>query len=259
MHALEPQHVSMRTVGEVAELTGVTVRALHHYDEIGLLEPSERTAAGYRLYSETDLVRLHSILNWRDMGFGLTEIAGMLDDADTDLAKGLRRQRTRLTERSDRLGEMIAALDRAITALDEGSIMTDDDVRQAFSGFDPSKYQDEVRDRWSDTDAYAESRRRTSSYTEEDWKRHRTETDDNVATFVELLASGVPATDPRAAAAARDHGAIIDRWFYSLTPEAHVGLARLYVTDPRFEANYEVSANGLARYISDAITALHAN
>lgn len=137
--------------------------------------------------------------------------------------------------------------------------MTDDDVRQAFSGFDPSTYEDEVRDRWSDTDAYAESRRRTGSYTEEDWQRHRKETDDNVATFVELLTSGVPASDPRVAAAARDHGAIIDRWFYSLTPGAHVGLARLYVTDHRFEASYEKSATGLARYISDAITALHAD
>ena len=73
--------MSFRTVGEVSELTGVTVRTLHHYDEIGLLEPSERTAAGYRLYSDSDLIRLHSILNWRDMGFGLRNIARMLDSA----------------------------------------------------------------------------------------------------------------------------------------------------------------------------------
>lgn len=106
--------------------------------------------------------------------------------------------------------------------------MTDDDVRQAFSGFDPSKYEDEVRDRWSDTDAHAESRRRTSSHTEQDWQRHRKETDDNVA-------------------------------FYPLTPEAHVGLARSYVTDARFDANDEKSATGLTRYISDSITALHAD
>ena len=108
-----------RTVGEVAEVSGVTVRTLHHYDDIGLLEPSERTSAGYRLYSDADLVRLHSILNWRDMGFGLSDIAAMLDDPDQDLTTGLKRQRERLTERSNRLSGMIAALDAAIATIDQ--------------------------------------------------------------------------------------------------------------------------------------------
>lgn len=248
-----------RTVGEVSELTGVTVRTLHHYDEIGLLEPSERTAAGYRLYSDADLIRLHTILNWRDMGFGLNDIGGMLDDPDQDLTTGLKRQRERLTERSGRLGEMIAALDAAIAALDQGDTMTDDDVKQVFDGFDPSSYEDEVHDRWGDTDAHEVSRRRVGSYTEEDWRRQRSESDGNVDAFAGLLRSGVPPTDPRAIEAAREHGAIIDRWFYPLSPEAHLGLARLYVTDPRFEAVYEKAETGLARYVSDAIGALHAD
>ena len=248
-----------RTVGEVSGVTGVTVRTLHHYDEIGLLEPSERTAAGYRLYSDADLIRLHTILNWRDMGFGLNDIAGMLADGDQDLATGLKRQRERLSERSDRLGEMIAALDAAIATIDNGDDMTDDDVRQVFDGFDPSLHEAEVRDRWGDTDSYAESRRRTDSYTEDDWRRQRTETEDNIDAFADLMRSGVPATDPRTVALAREHGAIIDRWFYPLSPEAHVGLAQMYVTDPRFEAVYETAETGLARYVSDAIGALHAD
>ena len=248
-----------RTVGEVSELTGVTVRTLHHYDEIGLLEPSERTAAGYRLYSDADLIRLHTILNWRDMGFGLNDIAGMLDDPDQDLATGLKRQRQRLTERSDRLGEMIAALDDAIATIDQGDTMTDDDVKHVFDGFDPRRYEGEVEERWGDTDSYAESRRRVGSYTEDDWRQQRTQTDDNIETFADLLRSGVPATDPLAAEAAREHGAIIDRWFYPLSPQAHLGLAQMYVTDPRFEAVYEKAETGLARYISAAIEALHSD
>jgi DNA-binding transcriptional MerR regulator len=249
----------LRTVGEFAGLTGITVRTLHHYDEIGLLEPSERTAAGYRLYSDADLIRLHSILNWRDLGFGLSEISRMLDDAGQDLATGLKRQRERLAERSDRLHEMIAALDAAIAALDRGDTMTDDHVMKAFGGFDPSRYEDEVEDRWGDTDSYAESRRRIGSYTEDDWRRQRQETDDNVTSFAGLLRAGVPPTDQQAIEAAREHGAIIDRWFYPLSPEAHLGLARMYVIDPRFEAVYEKAETGLARYISDAIDALHAD
>jgi DNA-binding transcriptional MerR regulator len=247
-----------RTVGEVSELTGVTVRTLHHYDDIGLLEPSERTAAGYRLYSDADIIRLHSILNWREMGFALNDIAGMLDDADQDLSTGLKRQRERLSERSDRLGAMIAALDAAISTIDQGDAMTDEDVKKAFDGFEPSQYEAEVQERWGETDSYTESRRRTGSYTEEDWRRQRKESDDNIAAFVALLGSGVAADDPRAVDAAREHGAIIDRWFYPLSPEAHLGLAQMYVTDPRFEASYEKAATGLARYVSDAIGALHA-
>ena len=248
-----------RTVGEVSELTGVTVRTLHHYDDIGLLEPSERTAAGYRLYSDADLIRLHSILNWRDMGFGLTDVATMLDDSDQDLTTGLKRQRERLTERSDRLSEMIAALDAAIAIIDQGDTMTDNDVKRVFDGFDQAQHEEEVHDRWGDTDSYAQSRRRVDSYSDDDWKRQRRETDDNITSFADLLRSGVPPTDPRAIEAAREHGAIIDRWFYPLSPQAHLGLAQMYVTDSRFEAVYEQAETGLARYISDAIDALHSN
>jgi hypothetical protein len=137
--------------------------------------------------------------------------------------------------------------------------MTDENVKQVFDGFDPSRYEGEVQDRWGDTDSYAVSRRRTGSYTEEDWKRQRQESDDNIAAFVELLGAGVSVTDVRAVEAAREHGAIIDRWFYPLSPEAHVGLAQMYVADPRFEAAHEKVETGLARYISDAILALHAD
>ena len=247
----------LRTVGEVAEVTGVTVRTLHYYDEVGLLEPSERTAAGYRLYSDADVLRLHSILSWRDMGFGLTDVAAMLDDPDQDLTTGLKRQRERLTERSDRLGEMIAALDAAIELADQGDTMTDDDVKKIFDGFDPSRFEDEVVARWGDTDSHAESRRRVASYTAEDWARQRAESEDNIEAFIDLMRSGVPPTDPRSIEAAREHGSIIDRWFYPLSPEAHLGLARMYLTDPRFEAVYEQAHTGLTRYITDAIAALH--
>jgi DNA-binding transcriptional MerR regulator len=249
----------LRTVGAVSELTGVTIRTLHHYDEIGLLSPSERTAAGYRLYSDSDLIRLHSILNWRDMGFGLADIAEMLDEPRQDITTGLEQQRERLAERSRRLTEMIDALDRAISETEQGRTMTDENMRHIFAGFDPSEHEEETKNRWGNTDSHAESRRRTSSYTEQDWQRHRRESEANVAAFAGLLRNGTPADDAMATEAATEHGAIIDRWFYPLSPAAHVGLAQMYVTDPRFEGAYEKVETGLARYISDAIVALHAD
>ncbi len=149
------------------------------------------------------------------------------------------------------------ALDSAIATIDQGHNMTDDNVRRVFDGFDPAQYAEEVQDKWGDTDAYEESRRRTSEYTEDDWKKQRAEAEGNIGAFVGLLQSGVSPTDARAIDAAREHGAIIERWFYPLSPEAHVGLAQMYVTDARFEATYERAATGLTRYISEAIDALH--
>ena len=247
----------LRTVGEVAELTGVTVRALHHYDEIGLLSPSERTAAGYRLYSDADLVRLHAIVNWRDMGFGLTDIAEMLDDQGVDVSIALKRQRERLLDRSDRLGAMIEALEAAIDEHDRGMSMKDDTVIEIFDGFEPAEHEDEVRERWADTDSYVESRRRTSDYSADDWKRFKQRNQENLDDFVAMMKAGSPPDSPEAQEAARRHGALIDEWFYPITPEIHLGLAESYVTDPRFEATYEAAATGLARYIRDAIVALH--
>lgn len=246
-----------RTVGEVAELTGVTVRALHHYDEIGVLTPSGRTRAGYRLYSDADVVRLHAITNWRDMGFALAEIAALLDDSDTDLGTALEKQRERLLDRADRLAEMIEALDRAIKDHERGSDMPDERVREIFGGFDPSEHEDEAADRWGETEAYAEAGRRTSAYTADDWARYRRETDENVRHFARLMQEGSQPGSSETAAAARRHGELIHEWFYPITPEIHVGLADSYVADPRFAANYERHAPGLARYVRDAIVALY--
>src|SRR4051794_16119272 len=94
---------TMWTVGQVAERSGVTVRTLHHYDEIGLVRPSRRSAAGYRLYADEDLVRLQHVVVYRRLGLALEEIAVLLDDPDADVAAHLRRQRNAVISRLDEL------------------------------------------------------------------------------------------------------------------------------------------------------------
>ena len=96
-------------VGEVARLTGVSVRTLHHYDRIGLLRPPRRSAAGYRLYGERELLRLQQILTLRYLGFSLTRIGEILERPDFDLAASLRVQERVLRERAAEL-ERIATL-----------------------------------------------------------------------------------------------------------------------------------------------------
>src|ERR687883_1381188 len=104
------------SVGKVADLAGVTIRTLHHYDEIGLLSPSGRSTAGYRIYEEPDLERLQQILFYRELGFALEEIATIVDDPRTDAVGHLRRQRGLLTEKIKRLGAMVDAIDYEMEA-----------------------------------------------------------------------------------------------------------------------------------------------
>lgn len=248
---------ALRTVGEVAAITGTTVRTLHHYDEIGLLEPSVRSATGYRLYADADIVRLHSILHWRTLGLGLDEIAGMIDAPDQDLAAGLERQLERVRERAADLAAMIDALESALSALDEDISVTDDMMRRLFDGFDPAEHHPEVEQRWGDTDSHREARRRVATYAKADWERYKNANDANVETFANLMGHGVSPDEAEAVEAARVHGELIDEWFYPVDAATHLGLAESYVTDSRFEAAYERVAAGLARYVRDAVVALH--
>jgi DNA-binding transcriptional MerR regulator len=242
----------MRTVGEVSALTGVTVRALHHYDELGLLPPSERSESGYRLYSYEDLARLQEIVGWRALGFSLEEIKTMLDDPSYDRAGALERQRDLVERDIQRLGAMRAALDEALAAQRSGTRLKE---TQMFDGFDPARYEEEARERWGDTDAYKESARRAASYGEAEWAQIRSESEEIVTDFTRLLGSGEPAGGERARAVAERHRQHISRWFYACPPEMHRRLGEMYVADQRFARTYERAAPGLAAYVRDAYAA----
>jgi DNA-binding transcriptional MerR regulator len=120
------------TVGRVAGLTGVTVRTLHHYDEIGLVQPSARTAAGYRAYSADDVERLREVLAYRRLGFGLREIADLVDDPAADAVTHLRRLRGLLLEQRDRAAEMVSAIDRELEARAMGIRTTPEEQLKVF-------------------------------------------------------------------------------------------------------------------------------
>jgi MerR family transcriptional regulator, thiopeptide resistance regulator len=138
----------MRTVSEVSELAGVTVRTLHHYDEIGLLRPSGRSDAGYRLYAHVDLERLQEILVWRQLGFSLQEIEELLDEPGHDRVAALRGQRALVERQLERLGATAVALDAALTAAELG---IEQQETRMFKDFDPAQYEDEARERWGET------------------------------------------------------------------------------------------------------------
>ncbi|WP_318202119.1 MerR family transcriptional regulator [Streptomyces sp. SCL15-4] len=251
----EPSVGRVYTVGRVAGFAGITVRTLHHYDEIGLLVPGERTHAGHRRYTDADLDRLQQILFYRQLGFPLDEVAALLDDPDADPRAHLRRQHDLLTARIEKLREMAAAVEHAMEARRMGINLTPEEKFEVFGDFDPDEHAEEVERRWGDTEAYRQSQRRTASYTKEDWKRINGELDAIHDRMAALLAEGVPADSRAAADVAEEHRRFITGAYYDCGHELHACLGEMYVTDERFTATYEAIRPGLARYMRDAIAA----
>ncbi|WP_371669959.1 MerR family transcriptional regulator [Streptomyces sp. NBC_00289] len=243
------------SVGQVAGFAGVTVRTLHHYDDIGLLAPGERSHAGHRRYNDADLDRLQRILFYRELGFPLEEVAELLDDADADPRAHLRRQHELLTARIERLRKMAAAVEQAMEARRMGINLTPEERFEVFGDKDPDQYAEEAEQRWGGTEVYAESRRRAAHYTKEDWKRMRSEVEDWSARYDALMAAGEPPTGEAAMDLAEEHRLHISTWFYECSPEFHQGLGGMYVSDERFKAFYDSVRPGLAEHLRDAITA----
>jgi DNA-binding transcriptional MerR regulator len=246
---------ALRTIGEVAHLTGVSVRMLHHYDEIGLLRPA-RSPSGYRHYTAADLERLRRILYYRELDFGLREIRDLLDSAESEGDDHVRRQYRMLRERIERAGRLLAALEKEMEARRMGMSLTPEEQFEVF-GTDKvgGEWADEARERWGETDAYRESARRTASYTKEDWQRLKAESDAGLREFAAALAAGEPAQGQRAMDLAEAHRQYLTRWFYDCSPGMHAGLADLYVGDDRFRQTFDGVAPGLAQYVGDAIRA----
>ncbi|WP_060883793.1 MerR family transcriptional regulator [Streptomyces caniscabiei] len=243
------------TVGQVAGFAGVTVRTLHHYEEIGLLVASERTHAGHRRYGDADLDRLQQILFYRELGFPLDEVATLLDDPDADPQAHLRRQHDLLTARIERLRKMAAAVEHAMEARKMGINLTPEERFEVFGDKDPEQYAEEAEQRWGGTEAYAESQRRTATYTKDDWKRMQDEVADWGTRYDALMAAGEEPTGEAAMAMAEEHRRHITTWFYDCPYEMHQGLGEMYVSDERFKAFYDSTRPGLAEHLRDAINA----
>ncbi|MGW3160647.1 MerR family transcriptional regulator [Streptomyces sp. NPDC001089] len=243
------------SVGQVAGFAGVTVRTLHHYDEIGLLVPGGRSHAGHRRYGDTDLDRLQQILFYRELGFPLDEVAALLDDPEADPRAHLRRQHDLLTARIGKLQKMAAAVQHAMEARTMGIDLTPEEKFEVFGDKDPEAHAEEAERRWGGTEAYAESQRRAARYTKDDWKRMQAEVASWGERYDALMEAGETPDGERAMDMAEEHRLHITRWFYACSYEMHRGLGEMYVADERFKEFYESMRPGLAGHLKEAIAA----
>jgi DNA-binding transcriptional MerR regulator len=235
------------TVSQLARLAGVSVRTLHHYDEIGLLTPSGRGANGYRLYERAQLQRLQQILFYRELEIPLEEICHIMQDPAFDVLAALVQQRQLLERKAVHVRDVLDAVDAAIDSIKKGTPMNEKKMFEAF--------EKEAEQRWGDTPQFKESKRRTAKYGKKDWAQMRAEQDALQDELAKALRDGVKPTDARAMALAERHRQHISKWFYDCSYEIHCGLAELYVADPRFTANIDKAQKGLAAYQREAILA----
>lgn len=241
------------TVGAVAKLVGVSVRTLHHYDEIGLVVPSDRTPVGYRTYSAADVECLHQVLTYRELGFSLTQVQEIVSADSVDAMAHLRRQRELLDERIERLHRMAAAVEKMMKAKSMGVQLTPEEQREIFGDkWIDDDYATEAEQRWGESDQWKQSQQRVAKFTKADWQQIKADGDAFTAKLAQAMADGVQPGSAEANTLAEEHRAGIAK-FYDCDHDMQVKVAGTYVSDDRMRSYYDDVAPGLAQFVHDIV------
>jgi DNA-binding transcriptional MerR regulator len=246
------------TVKQLARLSKVSVRTLHHYDEIALLKPAFIGENRYRYYGREELLRLQDILFHRELGVPLQEIAELLAHEGRDRLAILREHRGRLAERVERSRQLLRTLDRTIAELNGESVMDDKDLYQGFAPEKQAEYEDWMIERFGgDMRGRIEaSKAKVAALGADGFKVRIAEGGEVSAPLAEAFKSGVapedPANDPLLAC---HHAWIAKMWDRACPPEAYAGLADLYLAHPDFRTEFDKSGEGFLDWLTSAMKA----
>ncbi len=242
-------------IKEISDLSGVSVRTLHHYDQLGLLKPDSVAANGYRIYSEQNLLRLQQILFFKELDFSLAEIKKILDHPDFEQIHALESQQAILVKKRTRLNQIIQLITQTINSIQGGTIMEKKEMFQAFDlteiKKDQAKYAAEVREKYGASPAYQESQQKAAKYNQHDWENIMAAANEiytKLATLMEL-----PISDPEVQAMINNWREHINQNYYQCTLEIFRGLGEIYVADPRFTKNIDQYRPGLAEFMHQAM------
>lgn len=241
------------TVRELAARAGLSVRALHHYDRLGLLRPAGHSPAGYRLYTEAELVRLHQILFYRAMGLELKAIGGLLDGAAEAPVEVLRRHLASLRGQAQALAELILTCEASIATLEAGGTMGPEHFAH-LSEPQEGAWAAEAEAKWGGTEAWAQSQARLEAKGDQGSAWMQAAMGALVQRFSQAQVAGPP-EGPAALAAAEAHHAFLNEHCFDCDGERLRALADLYLSEPRFRATYEAAAPGLAAFVRRALHA----
>ncbi|MEM8589855.1 MAG: MerR family transcriptional regulator [Pseudomonadota bacterium] len=246
------------TVKQVARLSGVSVRTLHHYHDLGLLTPALIGENRYRYYRERELLRLQQILFYREFGIPLNEIAAFLDRPNFDHVAALEQHRARLQAETKRTRQLIRTIDRTIAQLKGAGAMRHADLYKGFSPEKQAAYEDWLTDAYGD--GMEEKIEATRAYLK-DWSDR--DHADAMAELAELEAAIAKQMAEGTAPQSADLDPLLDRhrawvarmWGRDCTPDAYAGLADLYLAHPDFAARYEAIASGFTEFLTEAMKA----
>ncbi len=239
------------TIQQLADLAGVSVRTLHHYDEMKLLCPA-RQKNGYRSYGEAELLRLQQILFFRELEFSLEDITKMLAKPGFDMQKALVQHRVDIEAKKKRLTKLTETIDKTLAKLAGKQEMSDDELFDAFWEKHEKEYAPEAERRWGHTDAYKQSKERTKHLTKDDYKRMAKDADVFMKTLAACIDAG-PAAKKTQELIAQHYESL--RAFYDPSPELYRGLGQMYVDDHRFRAYYEKYDPRMPEFMRDAMNA----
>ena len=232
-------------IKEFAIATGVSIRTIHYYDEIGLLTPAYvDKITGYRYYDENSILRMQEILFYRELDFSLKGIKEILTSPNYDKDKVLNEQKELLILKKERLEKIIFAIDAA---------MEGENVMSVFDNSEFEKYKNEVKEKWGQTEAYKEHSEKTKTYSKEKWNNLASGMDQIMAMFSMCLKNGNEANSQEAQELVKKLQNHISENYYHCTNEILVSLGGMYVADERFKNNIDKHAIGTAEYISKAI------
>ena len=232
-------------IKEFAKYTGVSVRTLHYYDEIGLLKPAiVDRATGYRFYDEKSILRMQEILFYRELDFSLKSISEILSSPSHDPKAALKEHKKLLTLKKERL-------ERLITAIDEA--MKGENVMHVFDNTEFEKHKAEVREKWGSTDAYRQHEEKTHNYSTQKWNDLAAGMDEIMAEFAVCMKKGWASDSAEAQALVKKLQSFITENYYLCTNEILAGLGQMYVADERFKRNIDRHGDGTAAFISKSI------
>ena len=232
-------------IKEFARFTGVSVRTLHYYDQIGLLPPAHvDKCTGYRFYDEQSLLRMQEILFYRELDFSLTRIGELLSSPNYNKGQALMEQKNLLILKKERLERLICAIDGAVKG---------ENVMQAFDNSEFEQYKAEAQQRWGGTDAYKEHSEKTKNYSKDKWQSTTDGLNAIFAEFASCMKAGEAAHSAPAQSLAEKLQRYITEHYYTCTKEILAGLGQMYVMDERFSSNINGHGEGTAAFVSDAI------
>jgi len=236
-------------VKEFAVLSGVSVRTLHYYDEIGLLHPpfvDEQN--GYRYYNEASLARMQEICFYRELDFPLKTILEILSDPNYNRQEAFASQRKLLILKKNRLERLIQALDDAEKGAIDMNAFDNKEYEAACT-----EYKKEVKERWGKTEAYREHETKTAGYTKDTWNAVHAGLDAIFASFAACMKAGDDPTSENAHSLVKELQSYITEHYYTCTKEILAGLGQMYTADERFRKNIDSHAEGTAAFVSEAI------